>query len=150
MWRAEKFCFCMKLRIGCTIIAFLTLFLCAAHLVEFFRLKDPYSPGQTSDWFNLLWGIFHMLASLCLSYSLLLWSPLPIWSYIIIEAVYLISIIIYTSVTCALKTNTYVSFGLTYSILYWIIIICICVITTYFLWIVISCYFLIRQRRQEA
>ncbi|XP_043646713.1 uncharacterized protein LOC122615710 isoform X6 [Drosophila teissieri] len=48
MWRAEKFCFCLKLRIGCTIIAFFTLFLCAVHLVEFYRLKDPYSSGQPS------------------------------------------------------------------------------------------------------
>ncbi|XP_032573574.1 uncharacterized protein LOC116800941 [Drosophila sechellia] len=150
MWRAENFCFCMKLRIGCTVIAFFTLFLCAAHLVEFFRLKDPYSFAQASDWFNLLWGLFHMLASLCLSYSVLVGSLLPIWSYIIIEASYLIFIIIYASITCALKINTYVNYGQTYSILYWILIIFICVITTYFFWIVISCYFLIKQQRLQG
>ncbi|XP_043646710.1 uncharacterized protein LOC122615710 isoform X3 [Drosophila teissieri] len=64
-----------------------------------------------------------MLASLCLSYSVLLGSPLPVWSYIIIEAVYLIYIIIYASITCALKVNMYVSYGLTCSILYWMVII---------------------------
>ncbi|XP_041563955.1 uncharacterized protein LOC121467072 [Drosophila elegans] len=146
MWLANKFCCCINLQIGCTIISFFTLCLFAVHLVEFFRFKEHNDYTHPSDWLNLLWGILHLLASMCLSYSVLVGSLIPIWVYIIIEVIYLIYVIIYASVSCALKTNTYANLGLNYCITYWSLIVLTFVIITYFLYVVSSYYLLKRQQ----
>ncbi|XP_070071808.1 uncharacterized protein [Drosophila takahashii] len=144
MWQAQKFCYCISLQIGCIIISFFTLFLCTGHLVEYFRLQE-------NDWVMLLWGLLHLVASLCLSYSVLMHRALvAILIYLIIETVYLIYAIIYASVSSALKTNTYSNYGLTYSIVFWSFVVLICVITTYFLYIITSYYCLRRQQRNAA
>ncbi|XP_037718838.1 uncharacterized protein LOC119552944 isoform X4 [Drosophila subpulchrella] len=149
MWRAQKFCCCISFQIGCAIISFVTFCLCIVHLVEFF--KEIGVAYDASDWLNVLWGMLHLVAAMCLSYSLLVQRALiSILIYIIIEAVYLIYVIIYTSVSCALGTNTYANYSLTYSIVLWIFVVLICVTTIYFLYIVTSYYILRRQQRNDA
>ncbi|XP_037718839.1 uncharacterized protein LOC119552944 isoform X5 [Drosophila subpulchrella] len=114
MWRAQKFCCCISFQIGCAIISFVTFCLCIVHLVEFFRVEEIGVAYDASDWLNVLWGMLHLVAAMCLSYSLLVQRALiSILIYIIIEAVYLIYVIIYTSVSCALGTNTYANYSLT-------------------------------------
>ncbi|XP_037718836.1 uncharacterized protein LOC119552944 isoform X3 [Drosophila subpulchrella] len=150
MWRAQKFCCCISFQIGCAIISFVTFCLCIVHLVEFFRVEEIGVAYDASDWLNVLWGMLHLVAAMCLSYSLLVRALISILIYIIIEAVYLIYVIIYTSVSCALGTNTYANYSLTYSIVLWIFVVLICVTTIYFLYIVTSYYILRRQQRNDA
>nr|XP_036670516.1 uncharacterized protein LOC108005524 isoform X2 [Drosophila suzukii] len=148
MWRAQKFCCCISFQIGCAIVSFVTFSLCIVHLVEFFRVQD-IGVAYASDWINVLWGMLHLVAAMCLSYSVLVRALISILIYIIIEAAYVIYVIIYTSVSCALGTNTYANYSLTYSIVLWIFVVLICVITMYFLYIVTSYYFLRRQQRND-
>ncbi|XP_044313702.1 uncharacterized protein LOC123037403 [Drosophila rhopaloa] len=148
MWSPKKFCCCISLRTGYIIISFFTLCLCTAHQVEFFRLKEHHDYVYPSDWLNLMWVILHLLASMCLSYSMLVESALlSILVYLIIEIIYLMYVIIYASVSCALRTNTYANQGLGYCITFWVLVVLTCVITTYFLYIISSYYILRRQQR---
>ncbi|XP_043063632.1 uncharacterized protein LOC122319883 [Drosophila ficusphila] len=151
MWRARRFCYCTSLQIGCTIIAFFTLCLCAAHLVEFFRMRyiTDDDDDAFSDWANLLWGALHLVAAMCLSYSVLVQRGCtPILVYIVTETLYLIYVIIYASVSCAQGINIYANHSLPYCISYWVFVFLTCVITIYFLYIITSYYFLRREQRK--
>ncbi|XP_050741769.1 uncharacterized protein LOC108028490 isoform X2 [Drosophila biarmipes] len=150
MCRVQKFCCCISFPIGCTIISFFTFILCIGHLAEFFRIKEN-AVVYASDWLNILWGVLHLVAAMFLSYSILVRrSLIPILTYIIIETFYLMYVIIYASVSCALGTNTIANYGPTFSILFWIFVVQICGITIYFLYFVTPYYFLRRQQRNAA
>ncbi|KAH8240046.1 hypothetical protein KR032_010550, partial [Drosophila birchii] len=107
----KRFCWCLSLRIGCIIISFSTLFIGFLHMAEFFL------------WPNLLWGLLHLLASLCLSFSVLRLAVIPILIYALLEACYLIYALVYASVSYALKLNVYANLGTTYGILFWTYIV---------------------------
>ncbi|XP_017034266.1 uncharacterized protein [Drosophila kikkawai] len=122
----KHFCWCLSLGIGCIVISIFTLFHGFLNMMEFFRLREYHDITEASVWPNLLWGTLHLIASMCLSYSVLKTAINPILVYAIIEACYLIYALIYGSVSCALKTNIYAKLNLTNGILFWIYVVLVC------------------------